>query len=67
MTSREVEVQERELGVLIDTIIVCSVTGSTQAGMIAGRSFWPAARGPRRAHHEDLHALLAALRASSPR
>jgi 1-aminocyclopropane-1-carboxylate deaminase len=28
--------QERELGVFFDTIIVCSVTGSTQAGMIAG-------------------------------
>jgi 1-aminocyclopropane-1-carboxylate deaminase len=32
----EVEQQERELGVFFDTIIVCSVTGSTQAGMIAG-------------------------------
>ena len=32
----EVERQERELGVFFDTIIVCSVTGSTQAGMIAG-------------------------------
>jgi 1-aminocyclopropane-1-carboxylate deaminase len=32
----EVAVQERELGVFFDTIIVCSVTGSTQAGMIAG-------------------------------
>ena len=30
------EVQEAELGVFFDTIIVCSVTGSTQAGMIAG-------------------------------
>src|SRR5207344_3417473 len=28
--------QEQELGVFFDTIIVCSVTGSTQAGMIAG-------------------------------
>jgi 1-aminocyclopropane-1-carboxylate deaminase len=28
--------QERELGVRFDTIIVCSVTGSTQAGMVAG-------------------------------
>ncbi|HZM73801.1 MAG TPA: 1-aminocyclopropane-1-carboxylate deaminase [Candidatus Polarisedimenticolia bacterium] len=34
--AREVEAQERELGVFFDTIIVCSVTGSTQAGMIAG-------------------------------
>jgi 1-aminocyclopropane-1-carboxylate deaminase len=32
----EVAQQERELGVFFDTIIVCSVTGSTQAGMIAG-------------------------------
>ncbi len=34
--AREVEEQERELGVFFDTVIVCSVTGSTQAGMIAG-------------------------------
>jgi 1-aminocyclopropane-1-carboxylate deaminase len=32
----EVADQERELGVFFDTIVVCSVTGSTQAGMIAG-------------------------------
>jgi 1-aminocyclopropane-1-carboxylate deaminase len=32
----EVARQERQLGVFFDTIIVCSVTGSTQAGMIAG-------------------------------
>ena len=32
----EVATQERELGVFFDTIVVCSVTGSTQAGMIAG-------------------------------
>jgi 1-aminocyclopropane-1-carboxylate deaminase len=32
----EVEAQERDLGVFFDTVIVCSVTGSTQAGMIAG-------------------------------
>src|SRR5215831_11916917 len=34
--AQEVEQQERELGVFFDTVIVCSVTGSTQAGMIAG-------------------------------
>ena len=28
--------RRRELGVFFDTIVVCSVTGSTQAGMIAG-------------------------------
>ena len=32
----EVAEQERELGVFFDTIVVCSVTGSTHAGMIAG-------------------------------
>ncbi len=32
----EVARQERDLDVFFDTIIVCSVTGSTQAGMIAG-------------------------------
>jgi 1-aminocyclopropane-1-carboxylate deaminase len=32
----EVRQQEQELGLFFDTIIVCSVTGSTQAGMIAG-------------------------------
>ena len=32
----EVQRQERELGVFFDTIIVCAVTGSTHAGMIAG-------------------------------
>jgi 1-aminocyclopropane-1-carboxylate deaminase len=32
----EVAEQERELGVFFDTIVVCSVTGSTQAGMVAG-------------------------------
>jgi 1-aminocyclopropane-1-carboxylate deaminase len=32
----EVVAQERELRVFFDTVIVCSVTGSTQAGMIAG-------------------------------
>ena len=32
----EVAEQEEELGVFFDTVIVCSVTGSTQAGMVAG-------------------------------
>jgi 1-aminocyclopropane-1-carboxylate deaminase len=34
--AQEVAAQEDELGVFFDTIIVCSVTGSTHAGMIAG-------------------------------
>ncbi len=32
----EVQQQERELGIFFDTIVVCTVTGSTHAGMIAG-------------------------------
>ncbi|GAA0949237.1 1-aminocyclopropane-1-carboxylate deaminase [Kribbella koreensis] len=32
----EVQAQEEALGVFFDTIVVCSVTGSTHAGMIAG-------------------------------
>jgi 1-aminocyclopropane-1-carboxylate deaminase len=32
----EVADQERERGLFFDTVVVCSVTGSTQAGMIAG-------------------------------
>jgi 1-aminocyclopropane-1-carboxylate deaminase len=32
----EVQQQEQELGVFFDTVIVCAVTGSTQAGMIVG-------------------------------
>jgi 1-aminocyclopropane-1-carboxylate deaminase len=32
----EVAEQERELGLFFDTVVVCSVTGSTQAGMVAG-------------------------------
>ncbi len=34
--AHEVARQEEELGVFFDPIVVCSVTGSTQAGMIAG-------------------------------
>jgi 1-aminocyclopropane-1-carboxylate deaminase len=32
----EVDQQEQQLGVFFDTIVVCTVTGSTHAGMIAG-------------------------------
>ena len=39
----EVAEQERELGVFFDAIIVCTVTGSTHAGMIADS---PARTGP---------------------
>ncbi|WP_432488284.1 1-aminocyclopropane-1-carboxylate deaminase [Kineococcus sp. SYSU DK018] len=34
--AEEVQQQERELGVFFDTVVVCSVTGSTHAGMVAG-------------------------------
>jgi 1-aminocyclopropane-1-carboxylate deaminase len=34
--AEEVAEQEEELGVFFDTVITCSVTGSTQAGMVAG-------------------------------
>ena len=34
--AHEVAAQEAELGIFFDTIVVCSVTGSTHAGMIAG-------------------------------
>ncbi|MEV0690235.1 1-aminocyclopropane-1-carboxylate deaminase [Streptomyces sp. NPDC050388] len=43
--AQEVAEQERELGVFFDTVIVCSVTGSTQAGMIAGFRALEAAGG----------------------
>ncbi|MGA3565255.1 1-aminocyclopropane-1-carboxylate deaminase [Melissospora conviva] len=43
--AREVEQQERELGIFFDTVVVCSVTGSTQAGMVAG---FAAGQQPRR-------------------
>jgi len=34
--AQEVAQQERQLDVFFDTVVVCAVTGSTQAGMIAG-------------------------------
>ena len=45
--AREVEAQEREIGVFFDTVIVCTVTGSTQAGMIAGFADGPRSDGSR--------------------
>jgi 1-aminocyclopropane-1-carboxylate deaminase len=59
--AREVERQEAELGVFFDTVVVCSVTGSTQAGMVAGF----ADRGrPRRVIGIDASAKLAETRAA---
>lgn len=56
----EVERQERELGVFFDTVVVCSVTGSTHAGMIAG---FAGQDRPRRVLGIDASATLAETRA----
>ncbi|MFC5060964.1 1-aminocyclopropane-1-carboxylate deaminase [Actinomycetospora atypica] len=53
--AREVEAQEAELGVFFDTIVVCTVTGSTHAGMIAG---FAASDRPRRVIGIDASATL---------
>src|SRR5262249_31789847 len=45
----ELAEQERQLGVFFDAIVVCSVTGSTQAGMVASFAALPGSGGrPRR-------------------
>jgi 1-aminocyclopropane-1-carboxylate deaminase len=62
--AREVEEQERELGVFFDTVIVCSVTGSTQAGMVAG---FAAGERPRRVIGIDGSAKPAETRAQVTR
>lgn len=51
----EVQQQEEELGVFFDTILVCTVTGSTHAGMIAG---FAAQDKPRRVIGIDASATL---------
>jgi 1-aminocyclopropane-1-carboxylate deaminase len=56
----EVAVQEEQLGVFFDTVVVCSVTGSTHAGMVAG--FAGQAR-PRRVLGIDASAKLDETRA----
>lgn len=56
----EVAQQERELGVFFDTIVVCTVTCSTHAGMIAGFAALEDAGGrPRRVIGIDASATLA--------
>jgi 1-aminocyclopropane-1-carboxylate deaminase len=55
----EVARQEEQLGVFFDTILVCTVTGSTHAGMIAGFAALEAAGGrPRRVIGIDASATL---------
>lgn len=57
--AHEVAAQEQELGVFFDTVVVCSVTGSTHAGMIAGFADLEAAGGrPRRVIGIDASAKL---------
>ena len=57
--AHEVAQQERELGVFFDTIVVCTVTGSTHAGMIAGFAALEDAGGrPRRVIGIDASAKL---------
>src|ERR671932_1174531 len=55
----ELAEQERELGVFFDTIVVCTVTGSTHAGMIAGFAALEEAGGqPRRVLGIDASATI---------
>ncbi len=56
----EVEAQEQALGVFFDTVVVCSVTGSTHAGMIAG---FAGQRRPRRVLGIDASAKIDETRA----
>ena len=57
--AHEVAQQEEELGVFFDTIVVCTVTGSTHAGMIAGFAALEDAGGrPRRVLGIDASATL---------
>ena len=63
----EVAAQERELGVFFDTIIVCSVTGSTQAGMIAGFAGQEPGDRPRRVIGIDASATIDPTRAQVAR
>jgi 1-aminocyclopropane-1-carboxylate deaminase len=60
----EVEQQEREIGVFFDTVIVCTVTGSTHAGMIAG---FAGQNRPRRVIGIDASATLDETRAQVER
>ena len=62
----EVAEQERELGVFFDTIVVCTVTGSTHAGMIAGFAALPDGR-PRRVLGIDASATVDKTRAQVER
>ncbi|NIZ91035.1 1-aminocyclopropane-1-carboxylate deaminase [Kineococcus rubinsiae] len=60
----EVQRQEQELGIFFDTVVVCSVTGSTHAGMIAG---FAGQDRPRRVIGIDASARIAETRAQVER
>jgi 1-aminocyclopropane-1-carboxylate deaminase len=62
--AHEVAAQEAAMGVFFDTIVVCSVTGSTHAGMIAGFADLEANFGgrPRRVVGIDASAKIEATR-----
>ena len=62
--AREVADQEGELGIFFDTIVVCTVTGSTHAGMIAG---FAGQDRPRRVIGIDASATLEQTRAQVER
>jgi len=62
--AEEVRRQEAELGVFFDTVVVCSVTGSTHAGMIAG---FAGQDRPRRVLGIDASAKIAETRAQVER
>jgi 1-aminocyclopropane-1-carboxylate deaminase len=62
--TNEVQQQERELGVFFDTIVVCTVTGSTHAGMIAG---FAGQERPRRVLGIDASATIDVTRAQVAR
>jgi 1-aminocyclopropane-1-carboxylate deaminase len=58
--AHEVAAQEADLGVFFDTIVVCTVTGSTHAGMVAGFAALDESAGgrPRRVLGIDASATL---------
>lgn len=64
----EVAAQEKKLGVFFDTIVVCTVTGSTHAGMVAGFAALAASDPrPRRVIGIDASATLEQTRAQLER
>lgn len=67
--AHEVRRQEEQLGVFFDTIVVCTVTGSTHAGMVAGFADLAANFGdrPRRVLGIDASATIEKTRAQVER